>query len=68
MVGMLLVFRGTTYLIHVTNRVPRRPLGRKARQDLALFLRDIKKVEGIEQNELVALGNKERLPVVTYLP
>ena len=33
-IGMLLIFRGAADLVHVTNRVPRRPLGREARHDL----------------------------------
>src|ERR1700694_4955437 len=53
--GMVVIFGGKDYLVHVTNRVPRRPLGRKARQDLPMFLRDIESVEGVEQNEAVAL-------------
>ena len=63
-IGMLLVFRGAAYLLHVTNRLPRRPLGRQARHDLRMFLRDIKPVERVEQNEAVALRQKERLPVL----
>jgi hypothetical protein len=63
-IGMLLVFGGTAYLVHVTNRVPRRPLGREARHDLTLLLRDIEPVERVEQNKAVALGNKERFPVL----
>ena len=61
---MLFVFGGTAYLVHVTNRVPWRPLGWKARQDLTMFLRDIESVKGVEQDELVALSNKERFPVL----
>src|SRR5471032_2273493 len=54
-IGMLLIFGGTAYLVHVTNSVPRRPLGRNARQDLTMFLRDIESVERVEQNEVVTL-------------
>ena len=61
---MLLVFGRTAYLVHVTNRVPRRPLRREARHDLTMFLRDVEPVERIEQNEAVALSNKERLPIL----
>jgi hypothetical protein len=32
-----------------------------------MFLRDIESVEGVEQNEVVALSNKERLPVLLSL-
>jgi hypothetical protein len=46
-IGMLLVFGGTAYIVHVTNRAPRCPLGRKARQDLTMFLRDIEPVIAI---------------------
>src|SRR6266571_2893130 len=67
-IGMLLVFGGTAYLVHVTNRVPRRPLGRQARHDLGMLLRDIEPVERVEQNEAVALGNKERFPVLPCRP
>src|SRR5882757_5896355 len=63
-IGMLLVFGGTAYLVHVTNRVPRRPLGREPRHDLTMFLRDIEPVERVEQNEAVALSNEERFPVL----
>jgi hypothetical protein len=37
---------------------PRHPLGRKARQDLTMLLRDIEPVERVEQNEAVALSNR----------
>ena len=63
-IRMLLIFGGTAYLVHVTNRVPRRPFGREARHDLTMFLRDIEPVERVEQNEAVALSNKERFPVL----
>src|SRR5664279_46411 len=43
---MLVVVRGTAYLVHVTNRVPRCPLGREARHDLRMFLRNIERVGG----------------------
>ena len=66
-IGMQLVFGRTAYLVHVTNRVPRRPFGRKARQDLTMFVRDIEPVQRIEQNEAVALSNKERFPVLPSL-
>jgi hypothetical protein len=63
-IGMLVVFGGTAYLVHVTNRVPRRPLGREACHDLRVFLRSIEPVERVEQNEAIALSNKERFPVL----
>src|SRR5882757_4726621 len=64
-IRMLLIFGGTAYLVHVTNRVPRRPFGRQARHDLMLSLGDIEPVERVEQHEAIALGQKERFP---FLP
>src|SRR5262249_55402289 len=63
-IGMLLVFRGAAYLIHVTNRVPRSPLGRQALHDLMMFLGNVKPVERVEQSKAIALRNQERLPVL----
>jgi hypothetical protein len=63
-IGMLLIFGSTAYLVHVTNRVPWCPLGREVRHYLRMFFGDIEPVERVEQNEAVALSNKERFPVL----
>ena len=64
MIGMFHIFRRATDLVHVANRMPRGSLSRKSRQDFGMLLRDIKPVEGVEQNKPVALSNQERLPVL----
>src|SRR3954453_20194733 len=61
---MLFIFGGTAYLVHVTNRMPGRPLGREARHDLTMFLRDVERVERVEQNEPGAVSNKKLPPVL----
>src|SRR5262245_52359542 len=64
MIRMIWVFGRTTDFVHVTNRIPRRPLRGKLGGNLLLFLCNVKSIERVEQNKSVILRKEKRLPLL----
>jgi hypothetical protein len=64
MVGMVFVLGCAPNFVHVANQIPCSALGGKSAGNCQVLVRDVKAIEAVEQDELIALREKERLPLL----